>query len=247
MKNIKTAVERYSYVPQSLNASDEFTPAEKLVIVYLLGTDNIILDNGEPFTHCASSLAKANSLSVKTTGRIIAKLTEKKIMKLYGRLNTAKTSYPIYQFSKNTLEITLKAKSKITIDKMAGDNINEINVQSEVEQITTDTTTDKLSDKLSDKMSTRSNITELTEVELTKVEKKEYGSDSVSRSFNSLASISDPMNPYCFSVEHKEQLRLRGFAKYQIDLQENNHCQRVAEQKRQSKPVKSGLDGLIGR
>src|ERR1017187_5371379 len=110
--------EPFSIVPQTLTASNKFSPSEFKVVVAILGTHNIKQENGEPWTYSVPSLAKAASLSESTVSRIIKKFARIKLLKHYGYLTSGKTRYPIYTFIMKTLETMLETNSKLTLVKL---------------------------------------------------------------------------------------------------------------------------------
>ncbi len=256
MSDSNKPVERYSYVTQQLTASDKFNDSQFRVLVYMLGTDSIVLENGDPFTHSAASLSIATPLERRTLERIIAAFVKLKIVKLFGTKQNGKHHYNIYSFDSAALESILKTpeKSKITKLSCLGP-IATIDKDDSLEPEKIEGTTARASTRATEqasKCATRSNTVEITGVELTKVEKKEndIGLDKSQQPSRITAPVVKamsliPVNQNGFSAEQIQQFISEGYAKHIIEKRENFFLNKGIHSG-QSKPKTSnnGFDSL---
>ena len=115
----KEGNELFAIVPLRLFASSKFGPAQKLIISVCIGTKNIVLENGRPFTHSVGSLVPMTKLSQKTISRRVRKLIDCGVMKSAGKLKNEENGaeYPIFIFKYDVMMDIIKAKDKMSIVK----------------------------------------------------------------------------------------------------------------------------------
>jgi DNA-binding Lrp family transcriptional regulator len=180
MDNKNNTNERFSIVPQNLISDDRFSANEFRALSYLIGTYQIKLPSGDPFTHSVTSISNGTGIPNKTANRIVKRLVELKLLKKYGWIQNLKSKYFIYAFDNDELERILSQPAELTIVKMTNDNPIDTKGDCEINDVQKEPTVVKMTDDMTivvtNDMTTRKNIvkgTNIKEINIKGISKEE--------------------------------------------------------------------------